>query len=60
MPLLTVSGLNTYVKSILDEDTHLKNIIMSAEISNYKNHYQSGHRYMTLKDEESTNLCLKA
>ena len=54
MPLLTVSGLNTYVKSILDEDTHLKNIIMSAEISNYKNHYQSGHRYMTLKDEESS------
>ena len=54
MPLLTVSGLNTYVKSILDDDTHLRNIIMSAEISNYKNHYQSGHRYMTLKDEESS------
>lgn len=54
MPLITVSGLNTYVKSILDEDENLNNIIMSAEISNYKNHYQSGHRYMTLKDEYSS------
>ncbi len=54
MPLLTVSGLNTYVKSILDEDIHLSDIMMSAEISNYKNHYMSGHRYMTLKDEESS------
>ncbi len=53
MPILTVTGLNTYVNSLLEENEFLNDITLQAEISNYKNH-RSGHRYMTLKDEESS------
>ncbi|MGN1418913.1 MAG: exodeoxyribonuclease VII large subunit, partial [Acutalibacteraceae bacterium] len=47
---LTVSQINTYIKSIIDYDTNLKNIYVSGEISNFTNHYRTGHFYFTLKD----------
>ncbi len=53
MPVLTVTSLNTYVKSKLEEDPNLEDIALQAEISNYK-HHSSGHRYMTLKDSMSS------
>lgn len=53
MPVLTVTSLNTYVKSKLEEDSNLGDIAVQAEISNYK-HHSSGHRYMTLKDSQSS------
>lgn len=53
MPVLTVTGLNNYVKALFDENEYLNDITLRAEISNYKNH-SSGHRYMTLKDENSS------
>lgn len=55
--VLSVTQINTYVKSVLDYDTKLKNIYVSGEISNFTNHYRSGHFYFTLKDE---NCAIKA
>lgn len=51
---LTVSQVNTYIKSLIDEDINLKAVIISGEISNFKNHYRTGHFYMTLKDDKSS------
>ncbi len=51
--VLTVSQINTYLKSIIDSDYNLKNIYVSGEISNFTNHYRTGHFYFTLKDENS-------
>lgn len=49
--ILSVSQINTYLKSVIDNDRNLKNIFVSGEISNYTNHYRTGHLYFTLKDE---------
>lgn len=51
--VLTVSQINTYLKSIIDSDYNLKNIYVSGEISNFTNHYRTGHFYFTLKDEKA-------
>ena len=55
--VLSVTQINTYVKSLIDYDDKLKNIYVSGEISNFTNHYRSGHFYFTLKDE---NCAIKA
>ncbi len=52
-PIITVSQLNTYTKAILDQDIVLKNVFVTGEISNFTNHYRTGHFYMSLKDEQS-------
>ena len=51
---LTVTQVNTYIKSIFDEDINLNTVIITGEISNFKNHYRTGHFYLTLKDEKSS------
>ncbi len=56
--VLTVSQLNTYIKSIIDGDINLNNVFIEGEISNFKNHYASGHLYFSLKDEESVIKCV--
>ena len=55
--ILSVSQINTYVKSIIEQDRNLKNIYVNGEISNFTDHYRSGHLYFTLKDE---SCCIKA
>ncbi len=50
LPLLTVTQLNTYIKSLFDGDAHLCNVFLCGEISNFTNHYRTGHYYMTIKD----------
>lgn len=52
--ILTVSQVNTYIKSIIDYDSNLNNIYLCGEISNFTNHYRTGHFYFTLKDESSS------
>ena len=46
----SVTELNNFVKTLLDNNENLKNVFVTGEISNFKNHY-SGHMYMTIKDE---------
>ncbi|MBR5446186.1 MAG: exodeoxyribonuclease VII large subunit [Clostridia bacterium] len=48
---LTVTQLNEYIKHIIDHDTRLADVYVKGEISNFKNHYSTGHYYFTLKDE---------
>lgn len=51
---LTVTQVNTYIKSLIDDDINLRAVIISGEISNFKNHYRTGHYYLTLKDANSS------
>ena len=37
---LTVSQVNTYIKAILDENVHLKNIYIVGEISNFLHYFR--------------------
>ena len=52
--ILTVSQLNTYAKSVIDQDTNLNNVFVSGEISNFVDHYRSGHLYMSIKDNNAS------
>lgn len=52
--ILEINQLNTYIKSIIDGDINLSSIAVVGEISNFTNHYRTGHFYMTLKDEKSS------
>ena len=54
---LTVSALLRYLKSRLDNDNNLQNIIVEGEISNFHLH-RSGHLYFSLKDERATINCV--
>ncbi len=49
---LTVTALNRYLKFKFDNDTNLQNVLIKAEISNFKRHSR-GHLYFTLKDDQS-------
>ena len=51
--VLSVSQLNRYIKMNFDADENLANIFISGEISNFKNHYRTGHLYFTLKDDSA-------
>ena len=51
--VLSVSQLNRYVKSRMDADENLFNVFLVGEISNFTDHYKTGHFYFLLKDEEA-------
>ena len=50
--ILTVSQLNLYTKSVIEQDDNLNNVFVCGEISNFVDHYRSGHLYLSLKDEK--------
>ena len=51
--ILTVTQLNTYAKSVIEQDVTLSNVFVMGEISNFVDHYRSGHLYMSIKDNQS-------
>ncbi|MGN0580916.1 MAG: exodeoxyribonuclease VII large subunit [Ruminococcus sp.] len=53
MPVLTVSQINRYISFRFKEDKNIQGIMVKGEISNFVEHYRSGHLYFTLKDGES-------
>jgi exodeoxyribonuclease VII large subunit len=54
---LSVSGLNSYIKKIVDNDFILNNSSVRGEVSNLKLH-SSGHMYFSLKDSYSKINCV--
>ena len=56
--VLSVKQLNLYVRSLLEGDIRLSNISVAGELSNFKNHYSSGHWYFTLKDSDASIRCV--
>jgi exodeoxyribonuclease VII large subunit len=49
---LTVTALTQYLKLKLENDPHLKKVLLKGEISNFKAH-SSGHFYFSLKDDKA-------
>ena len=52
-PVFTVSEINRHVKAMFDSELMMQSIFISGEISNFSNHYATGHMYFTLKDASS-------
>jgi exodeoxyribonuclease VII large subunit len=50
--ILTVNGLNEYVKMLIDGNPVLSSVYVRGEISNL-NYHSSGHYYFSLKDENA-------
>lgn len=50
MEIVSVSQVNKYIKSLMDNDFTLRDITVAGEISNFKRH-SSGHYYFSIKDE---------
>ena len=48
---LTVSQLNMYIKMMFESDIRLQKVLLIGEISNFVNHYKTGHCYFSLKDD---------
>ena len=56
-PVCTVTQLNQYIKTLLDQDRALSGVLVRGELSNYKM-YPSGHHYFTLKDGGGSLRCV--
>lgn len=56
--VLSVKALNDFVKRIVDTNNYLSSVNIRGEISNFTNHYKSGHLYFSVKDEEAQIRCV--
>jgi exodeoxyribonuclease VII large subunit len=54
----TVSQVNRRAALTLAADTALENLYVRGEVSNFIQHYKSGHVYFTLKDSDSALKCV--
>ena len=50
--IMTVSEVNEYIKSIIENNLTLSGLYVKGEISNFTNH-KTGHFYFTIKDDKS-------
>jgi len=50
--IYSVSGLNHYVKSLLERENEIQDVWVRGEISNFK-HHNGRHMYFVLKDDSS-------
>lgn len=55
--VIKVSTLVSYLKRSIENDMHLKSIMVSGEISNFT-HHRSGHLYFSLKDNNAKMNCV--
>lgn len=53
LPTFSVTEINRYVKKMFDTEPMMQSIMISGEISNFSDHYRTGHLYFSLKDENS-------
>lgn len=51
--VLSVGQLNEYIKMQMDNDPLLSGVLIRGEISNFTNHYKTGHFYFSLKDDNA-------
>ena len=56
-PVLSITQINEYIRSKMDNDPQLMDVVVRGEISNYKL-YPSGHHYFTLKDDGGALKCV--
>lgn len=54
VPTFTVSQVNRYIKSLFDQDMGMQSLFIAGEISNFSNHYKTGHMYFSLKDDNAS------
>lgn len=54
----SVGQVNEYIRMLLDGAPVLGDIWVVGEISNFKNHYSTGHMYFSLKDSDSMIKCV--
>lgn len=57
MPI-SVSQVNTYLKSLVENDMILSSLAVVGEVSNFKEYAASGQWYFTLKDAEAQISCV--
>ena len=55
--VLSVSQLNEYVASLINNDALLHDLTLRGEVSGFK-HHSSGHLYFSMKDERSLVRCV--
>ena len=55
---LSVTVLNEYITTLLDNDPMLQGVWVKGEISGFRLYQQSGHMYFTLKDGDSAISCV--
>lgn len=56
--ILTVTQINSYLKSYIDENKKLSGIYIKGEITDFKANFYSGHFYFSLKDDNSEIKCV--